>query len=295
MKQLGYAVAVADHGHFGRAAEAEFVSQPALSSQIRELERRLDVQLFERGRHGARLTAAGAEIVDAARRLLSDASDLHRIAAAHDGVVRGTVRLAAIPTVAPYLLPQTVALLRRRWPDARLELVERHTEDLLGDVATGRCDLGLLATPYDTGALVVEPVVSEPFHLAVPAGDPLGDDTDELPVESLADLDLLFLEEGHCLREHALQVCALAGGADHRSIEDASLGTLAQMVAAGVGMTLLPASALAVEAGPSSGLRTRPLGPPHPGRTVSLAWRASDPRHDLFLAVSEALRSALGG
>ena len=293
LKQLRYAVAVADHEHFGRAADAEFVSQPGLSDQVRELERRLGVTLFERGRQGARVTAAGSDVITVARRILADVADLQQLAAAHDGTIRGVVRLAAIPTMAPYLLPATVGLLHDRWPDARLELVERQSEDLLADLRESRIDLGLLAIPYDTGNLTVEPVLEEAFHLAMPDGHPLAAESGPISVGVLSELEVLLLEDGHCLREHAMQACSLAGQVAHRDVRDASLATLTQMVAAGSGVTLLPETALAVEARWGTGITTRPFNAPAPGRTIALVWRSGDPRHELFSRARVRLTASL--
>lgn len=293
LKQLRYAVAVADHEHFGRAADAEFVSQPGLSDQVRELERRLGVTLFERGRQGARLTPAGSDVITVARRVLADVADLQQLAAAHDGTVRGPVRIAAIPTMAPYLLPATVGLLHDSWPEARLELVERQTEDLLADLRDSKIDLGLLAIPYETGNLTVEPVLEEAFHLAVPDDHELAGDKGPVPVSVLSELDVLLLEDGHCLRQHAMQACALAGTVAHRDVRDASLATLTQMVAAGAGVTLLPETALAVEARRGTGIATRPFTSPAPGRTIALVWRSGDPRHELFSRARVRLTASL--
>lgn len=282
LRQLEYALAVADHGNFGRAAAAMHISQPGLSAQVRELERRLGVVLFERSRASTRPTAAGLEVLERARRLLADAADLLRVAQSHEGAVRGRLRLAAIPTLAPYLLPPIVVELRRLWPEVELELAEFRTNDLVAAVVGGEVDLGLLATPVDTAGLEVGDLGFEPFLLAVAAGHAL-DGNEPVPAAVLGDVDLLLLEDGHCLRDHALAACRLAGAAgSHRDVRNASLAVLSQMVAGSDAATLLPASAAGVEARPGSGVATRPFTDGEVGRTVSLVWRPSDPRATLF-------------
>ena len=288
LRQLEYAVAVADHRHFGRAAEAVRVSQPGLSGQIQQLERRLGVRLFERSGREVALTSAGAEIVERGRRLLRDADDLAVAASLHRGAVRGRLRVAAIPTMAPYLLPALTAVARRSWPEARLELQELQTEPMLAAVAGGGADLGLLAVPYDTGRLHVEPVADEPFRLAVPDGHPLAS-AGPLPLSVLRGLPVLLLPDGHCLRDHARHACEIAGRVEHSEIQAASLSTLAQMVVGGVGVTLLPASAVGIEARPGTGIAARPFEPPAPGRGIALVWRPTDPRSELFAALAAEL------
>jgi len=289
LRQLEYALAVAEHGHFGRAAAALHISQPGLSAQVRELERRLGVVLFERSRSTTRPTPAGVEVLARARRLLADAADLVRVAQSHEGAVRGPVRLAAIPTLAPYLLPAVVVELRRRWPAVELELAELRTSDLVAGVVDAEVDLGLLATPVDTGDLAVRDLGFEPFLLAVAAGHELAG-SDALPATALAEVDLLLLEDGHCLRDHALAACRLAGAAgSHRDVRNASLAVLSQMVAGSDAATLLPASAAGVEARPGSGVVTRSFAERELGRTVSMVWRPSDPRAPLFAEAADAL------
>ena len=288
LRQLEYAVAVADHRHFGRAAEAVCVTQPGLSGQIQQLERRLGVRLFERSGREVSLTSVGAEIVERGRGLLRDADDLAVAASLHRGTVRGRLRVAAIPTMAPYLLPALTRTMRERWPEAHLELWEQQTRPMVAAAQSGNVDLGLLAVPYDTGSLHVEPVADEPFHLALPGGHRLAG-AESLPLGALADLPVLLLPDGHCLRDHALNACEIAGRVEHSEVRAASLSTLAQMVVGGAGVTLLPASAVGVEARPGSGIVTRPFEPPAPGRGIALVWRPTDPRSELFAAMAADL------
>ena len=288
LRQLEYAVALADHGHFGRAADAVFVSQPALSAQVRELEERLGVVLFERDRRETRPTAIGSEVVRRARAILRDVEDLVAATTMGQGQLSGTVRLGAIPTMAPYLLPAVTSAVRATWPNVSLELTELRTDDLVEAITDGSLDLGLLATPYDTGSLRVRDLGVEDFVLTLPAGHDLAGDG-PVPLSVLAELPVLLLEEGHCLREHAMAACSLAGTVDHAEVRSASLSTLSQMVAAGVGVTLLPASALAVEVRAGSGLVTRPFEDPAPGRGVALVWRRSDPREVHYDSLADQL------
>jgi len=281
LRQLAYAVAVADHQHFGRAAHALHLSQPGLSSQIQELERRLGVQLFERAHRQSHLTPAGAEIVQRSRQILRQVDELSITAALHQDTLRGQLRVAAIPTMAPYLLPPLAHTLRHQWPDVHLELLELETSPMVTAIGQGNVDLGLLAVPFHTGTLHTEPVADEPFLLALPTGHPLAG-TAPLPLDVLADLPVLLLEEGHCLRDHVLHVCEIAGSVKHSEVRTASLATLTQMVASGTGVTLLPASAVPIETRPGNSVTVRPFAPPVPGRTIALAWRSTDPRNDLY-------------
>ena len=251
LRQLAYAVAVADHRHFTAAAEAMFVSQPGLSGQIQALERRLGVQLFERSSRGVRLTPVGEQVVDRSRHVLRAVEELLHVASLHHGAIRGVLRVAAIPTIAPYLLPTLTRLVRTLWSEVRLELVELQTQAMIEALDSGQCDIGLLAVPYDTGDLVTATVADEPFLLAVPADDPVAREP-SVEVSLLQGLPMLLLEEGHCLRDHVAAVCDLSGEMERgererNEVHGASLSTLTQMVSAGMGYTLLPASALEVE------------------------------------------------
>lgn len=292
LRQLEYAIALADHRHFGRAAEAVHVTQPGLSGQIRELERRVGVELFERSTRGAAPTAVGTEVVELARRILRQVDDLVHLTAAHTGTVRGPLRIAAIPTVAPYLLPAIVQTIHEAWPDARLDIQELQSSEMVDAVERGDLDLGVLAVPFETRALHVEPLAREPFHLALPEGHDLSGD-EPLALSALTDLEMLLLPEGHCLRDHALEACEIAGRVEHSEIHGASLATLTQMVAGGVGVTLLPACAITLEARPGTGVTTRPLDEPAPGRTIALAWRTTDPRSDLYGGLTPTLAAQL--
>ena len=291
LRQLEYTVALADHLHFGDAAAAAHVTQPALSAQIRELERRLGVTLFERGARGTTLTPAGRDVVARARTVLGAVGEIEMVAAAHHGAIRGSLRIAAIPTIAPYLLPAIIDGIQTAWPDARVVIEELQSKDLVAALESGDVDLGVLATPFDTGRLHVESLGDEPFRLAVPDDHPLAQGDSTVPLDVLSGLHVLLLPEGHCLRDHARDACEIAGRAEHSEVKAGSIATLARMVASGMGATLLPASAAPVETRAGSGISTRPFAPPAPGRGIALVWRPTDPRADLFAAVSPALRA----
>lgn len=298
LRQLEYAVAVDELRSFSRAAEQLGVSQPGLSAQIAELEQRLGVVLFERGRQATHPTPAGVAILERARAILRDADDLLRVVDVHHGTVAGPLRVGAIPTVAPYLLSTVARRLRQLWPDAVLELSELRTADLVDAVQAATVDIGLLAMPVGVGSLEVEDLAFEPFVVAAASGHRISRRR-ELRSTEVADLDVLLLEEGHCLREHALSVCRLGGAGRTRDVHHTGLSVLCQMVAAGDGVTFLPASAVPVEARRGSGLVTRPLAEPDAGRTISWVWRPTDPRRQWFVQatprVAGDVRRAIAG
>lgn len=290
LRQLEYLVAVADRGTFGAAAAAMHVSQPAMSAQIAELEQRLGVVLFERDRRGARVTPEGQAIVTAARRVLDEAAELVRLAGDRRDDVVGELSLGVIPTMAPYLLPTVVREVRRRYPAAELRLRELRTAELVDGLLDGTLDVGLLAAPVpelERGVEVVE-LAHDPFVLALPEGHPFAGSA-RLPQSALAGLPMLLLEEGHCLRTHAQHACRQIGAGSLGSVQAAGLPSLTQMVAAGMGATLLPACAIDVETRPGSGVTIRRLRSPEPFRTVVLAWRASSPRAEHFRTLAAGL------
>lgn len=292
VRQLEYVVAVADHRHFSRAAAACGVSQPALSAQVQEVEQRLGITLFERGRTGVRIPADAEPIIERARRAIRAVDDVVDAAIDTRGELRGPVRLGVIPTMAPYLLPGVVAELRRRHPLAEPVLVEERTDRLVRRIAEGELDLGLLAEPVPSQELDAVSLADDPFLLALPSGHDLAG-ASPLPTGILSGLPMLLLEDGHCLRDQAIEVCASVGSTSTGSIQATSLTTLCQMVAGGLGVTLLPASAVRVEARRGSGITTRALRDPRPQRTVVLAWRSTDPHGDEFARLATHLRRPL--
>lgn len=289
LRQLEYIVAVADTGQFVKAAKVCCVSQPALSKQVREVEEMLGVELFERARPEVLLTRAGEEIVARARRTLTEARELVDAASAFAGTHRGTVRLGVIPTVAPYGLPGLLAKLRGLFPEVAVVIEELQTEVLVEELRAGSIDLGLLARPFDDQGLEGPDLIVEPFVLVAPEGDPL-DSPEPVAVAEIAGASLILMEDGHCLRDQALDVCALAGAPPATSVTAASVATLVRMVESGLGATLLPASALSTEVRPGQGLVARSFGDAAPGRTLTLQWRASSPNGAWFREIGEVLQ-----
>ena len=292
VRQLEYVVAVADHRSFSRAAEACRVSQPALSTQVREVEQRLGLVLFERGRSGVSVPDHARPVIDAARRAIRSVDDVVDAALDLRGELIGPVRIGVIPTMAPYLLPTLVRELRRRHPRAEPVLTEERTDDLVRRIELGEVDLGLLAAPVPGSGLASVELAVDEFHLAMGEDHPYAGDG-SLPSGVLAGLPVLLLEDGHCLRDQAIEACASVGASVGGAIQGTSLTTLCQMVSAGGGVTLLPASALGVEARAGAGLVTRPLRDPRPHRTVVLAWRETSPLASLYATFAEAVAPAV--
>ena len=281
IRQLEYLVAVADEGHIGRAAEACHVAQPSLSAQIKELERTLGTELVERLGRGIRLTAAGEEAAERARQVLRETDDLIEVARHSAASLRGRLRIAAIPTVAPYLLPRFVPLLRSRHPDVETHLREMQTPDLVPALARGEIDLGLMALPVEDPTLEHVTILDDPFLVALDPQHAFARDHD-VPIGDLAGEAVLLLEDGHCLRDQALEICSTVGVANAGEIQATSLATLCQMVAAGMGVTLLPRSARDVEAREGAGLIVRPFRDASPSRKLVLVWRRRSPAGDLY-------------
>lgn len=293
IKQLQYLVALADELHFGRAARACHVTQPALSDQIQCLEQLLGVQLFERSRRRVLLTPAGRALSERARRVLHELEDMTAMARSGGEPFATPMRLGVIPTVAPYLLPPLLAHLRREIPALRLFLREELTAPLTEKLAAGELDAALVALPAgDDDALEGTPLFHDPFLLVAHRSHPLARRR-RLQMGDLTDGVLLLLEEGHCLRAQALEVCRLAGARDSATFRASSLGTLVQMVANGIGITLLPRLAVEVELRGCDELTAVPFTDPAPRRTVGLVWRAGSARREECLLLAEAIRRGL--
>lgn len=282
IRQLEYAVALADALHFGRAARACHVTQPALSAQIQALEGDLGVLLFERSRRGVRVTRAGSGVIARARDVLRGLDALVESAREARAPLCGPLHLGVIPTVAPYLLPGWLPRVREAHPALRLFLHEDRTATLVERLRQGELDLLLLALPLDDPAIETLPIFREPFVLAAPRGHPLAGGRGTLRESDLAREPVLLLADGHCLREQALAVCRQAGARESQEVRAASLSTLVQMVAGGLGVTLLPASAVAVEARGREEIAIRPFRAPGPSREIGLAWRRSSRRGEEF-------------
>lgn len=272
LRQLEYVVAVAQHLHFRRAAQACHVSQPALSNQVAQVEEVLGVRIFERGNSGVLVTPEGREIVAAARRVLDEAAALGHLARHLREPFTGRLRLGTIPTMAPYLLPAVVSALRRHHPELDLLVDEEQTTSLLDRLRKGEVDLLFLALPIDDDGLELKPLFDEEFVLALPEGHRLGSGG-KIDAAALLDEDVLLLDEGHCFRDHALEVCRRAGGRERSDVRAAHLGTLVELVRARMGITLLPRTSLGVLSRNPKGLVFPSFSPPVPTRRLGLAWR----------------------
>lgn len=274
IRALQYFVKLADLRHFSKAADACFVSQPTLSTQIRKLEDELGVQLVERSPKNIMLTPVGEEIADRARLVLSDIDQIRAVARRSGNPAEGTIRLGLFPTLAPYLLPHVVPAVRKAYPKLKLQLSEEKTEDVLTMLRQGELDAGILALPINEEGLHKEILFEEPFVMAMPAGHPLAA-RKSIRLDDLVGAELLLLEEGHCLRDHALEVCALAGAHERVDFHATSMETLRQMVAAEVGVTLMPILAVKPPIAETANVVVRPFAKPPPQRTIAMVWRSS--------------------
>ncbi|MCW5746066.1 MAG: hydrogen peroxide-inducible genes activator [Alphaproteobacteria bacterium] len=292
LRQLRYLVAVAETGHFGRAAARCHVTQSTLSAGLKELEATLGTALIERDRRSARPTRIGTDIVERARRLLAEAEDLVDQARGAARPLHGALRVGVIPTIAPYLLPALLPRLRRRYPSLQPFLVEDQTARLAERLTAGTLDVAILALPYDLPRLSTLSLFDDSFVFAAPDGHRLLAHTHVAPT-MLADETLLLLADGHCLREHALSACGKARDVTGRAVEATSLSTLIQMVDSGLGVTLLPM--LAVRAGALRGTRiqTRPLAGPDAHRTIGLTWRTSSARSESYRLLGDVIRESI--
>jgi LysR family hydrogen peroxide-inducible transcriptional activator len=291
LTELRYIVAVARERHFGHAAQACHVSQPTLSVAIKKLEEELGVQLFERGPGEVAVTPVGQRVIEQAQRVLEEAARVKEIAqAAHDPLA-GPLRLGAIYTIGPYLLPKLVPVLRRKAPTMQLLIEENYTHRLAEMLKQGEVDVILVALPFAEAGVATRPLYDEPFFVALPQGHPL-EKKKHISADELARESLLLLGAGHCFRDQVMDLCSTvqrgARGALARTVEGGSLETIRQMVAGGVGLTVLPATS--VQPGEGSDLiRIRPFARPVPDRRVVMAWRKSFPRPQAI----EALRQAI--
>ncbi|WP_449446346.1 DNA-binding transcriptional regulator OxyR [Thermomonas brevis] len=287
LRDLKYLVALADLRHFGKAADACFVSQPTLSTQIRKLEEELGVVLVERAPRKVMLTAAGQDVVQRARRIVADVDEMKEAARRSRDPESGALRLGVFPTLGPYLLPHVVPQLRERFPQLELLLTEEKSDVLLQRLREGRLDAALLALPLHD-QLHAEFLFEEPFLLAAPAGHPLAKQK-TLSMDALGEETLLLLEDGHCLRDQALDVCRLAGAQEKSGFRATSLETLRQMVAAGVGVTLLPALSVQAPIVQPAGIRLVPFRKPAPSRRIALVWRKSSALDGFLRGVADAI------
>ena len=289
LRDLRYFVALAEHRHFGQAAAACFVSQPTLSTQVRKLEEELGVALVERAPRNVMLTPAGLDVAARARRIVADVEQMREVARRSRDPEAGVVTLGIFPTLAPYVLPHVVPTLHARFPQLELRLVEEKSDELLARMRDGKLDAAILALPLHDDQLHVEPLFEEPFVLAVPAGHALAART-SLALTDLADQRLLLLEDGHCLRDQALDVCQLAGTGETSGFQATSLETLRQMVAAGVGITLLPMLAVKPPVAQPDSIRLLTFQGAQPSRRIAMAWRKTSALDAFLHKVAEVMR-----
>ncbi len=288
LTELRYLVAVARERHFGRAAESCFVSQPTLSVAIKKLEEELGVALFERGPGEIAVTPVGQKIVDQAQRVLEEASRIRDLAAEGHDPLAGTLRLGAIHTIGPYLLPRLVPILRKRVPAMQLHITESFTHQLGESLRQGEVDAVVVALPFDEPGCVTRPLYDEPFFVALPAGHPW-EKRKQISAQELKRESLLLLGEGHCLRDQVLEFCGPPARGAGRSLQGGSLETIRQMVASGVGVTVLPSTSVPARIGSNDLIRIRPFARPVPQRRVAIGWRRSYPRPQAIEALSHAI------
>lgn len=287
-RQLRYFEALARHGHFGRAAEASAISQPALSQQIKELEVSLGIMLFERGARKVRLTAFGEAFALRVRDILRSVDELSDLARASRDGIAGRLRIGVIPTIAPYLLPSIIADLTRLHTGLDVQVRETVTPRLIEELSEGRLDTAIVALPVSEPSFAEAPLLTEDLVLVRPRED------EGKPVPNraaLRNMRLLLLEEGHCFRDQALSFCNLQSGLSREGMDGSSLSTLVQMVAAGIGVTFIPQMAVAVETRRASVSIAR-FKNPQPTRTLGMIWRKKSPLADQLLQISEIVRKS---
>ena len=289
LKQLQYLVALHDHGHFGKAAEACFVTQSTLSAGLRELETLIGVTLVERNRRVVRFTALGERVVEKARRVVREAEELADMVKAGGKPLAGELRLGVIPTIAPFLLPRLLPAMRQDWPDLRLFLREETSSAACDSLHRGRLDCVLLALPFACGEVDNAVMFEDRLFVAYPAGET---PPAQIPPEAIDHRRLLLLEDGHCLKDHILSACNRPELRAEAKMLGTSLHTLVQMVDNGLGMTMLPQ--MAIDAGilEHTGVQARPLDAAYPSRTIALVWRKGSPRAKEFQILADVLRLA---
>ena len=288
MKQLQYLVALADTRHFGRAAERCHITQSTLSAGIRELESVLGIPIAERSNRRVLITPTGLRIAERAQALLRDAEEVMELARAGRAPMTGEMRVGVIPTIGPFLLPAVLPELRQRFPELTVYLREEQTAPLLARLEAGEVDVALIALPYDTADLAVAVVLEDEFLFACHRSHALAG-ADRVPLEALEGEQLMLLEEGHCLRGHTLDVCGMGDTRTREQFEASSLHTLVQMVAAGIGVTLIPRLAVDAHITRGAGIALSPLAVPA-AREIALAWRRSALRAQEFAVLARTLR-----
>jgi len=290
IKQLQYLVALHEHGHFGRAADASFVSQSTLSAGIRELESLLGVTLVERSRRVVRFTSLGEQVVEKAHRLLREAEELSDLVQAAGKPLSGTLRMSVIPTIAPFMLPRILPRLRKERPELKLLLREETSADAVESLQHGRVDCVLLALPFATGEVESAHIADDPLYVAFPKDDPR-DPPASVDPAMIDEGRLLMLEDGHCLKEHALAACNRPELRASAAMIGTSLHTLVQMVDNDLGLTMLPK--MAMDAGILDGtqIAARPLKSNNASREIALIWRKNSPRSEEFKLLADELKA----
>ncbi len=278
LRDLKYIVAVAETKSFVKAAEQCFVSQPTLSMQIKKLENSLNIKIFERNNKHVLVTEIGKQVIETAKRILQDAEHISILAKHEQDPFAGDFTLGAFPTIAPYILPKLIPLIKKKLPNLRLILVEEKTDILLHKLKTGLIDAALLAGPIHDESLIAEKLFDDEFKLAVATNHPLAERTTINPDE-LTNQPLLLLDEGHCLRDQALQFCQLSGIDEEQNVRATSLETLRQMVIAGTGITFMPTISIQNN---DDNIRYIPFEEPKPKRTIYLVSRQTNPRTELI-------------
>jgi LysR family transcriptional regulator, hydrogen peroxide-inducible genes activator len=292
LRDLRYFVALADTKHFGKAAERCYVSQPTLSAQIKKLENYLGVQLIERQPRRVTLTETGARILPIARRMLQESDEIVSLARNEHDPLAGKLKLALIPTIGPYLLPLLTRKLRKQLPQLKLMLYEYQTQPLLDKLRAGDVELGIIALPVPMDGLEARELYDEPFTVAVPNNSELAKKS-HVKLDDLSGETLLLLEDGHCLRDQALDVCSRVDVRENEDYRATSLETLRQMVAAGLGVTLLPELATRGPFGSGQGLAVRTFSKPVPSRTVGAVWRKSSARVEAISAICNVVETTM--
>lgn len=290
IKQLQYLVALHEHAHFGRAADSCYVSQSTLSAGIRELESLLGVTLVERSRRVVRFTPLGNAVVAKAHRLLREAEELADLVQSAGKPLAGELRMSVIPTIAPFLLPKILPRLRKERPQLKLFLREEPSAAAIESLHHGRADCVLLALPFATGEVEEEIIGKDRLFVAFPKDDPR-DPPDEVSPAMIDEGRLMLLEDGHCLKEHALAACNRPELRASATMIGTSLHTLVQMVDNGLGVTMLPEMALEAGILHDTNVVARPLSSPNAARSIALVWRKNSPRSDEFRLLAEELRA----
>jgi LysR family hydrogen peroxide-inducible transcriptional activator len=292
VKQMQYLLALADTLHFGEAAKKCFVTQSTLSAGIRDLEIVLNLQIAERTKRSVRLTSAGRDIVERSRIIILQTAEMLEAASVGQELLCGKMHLGIIPTIAPFLLPVALPVIRNKFPSLELMLIEDESANIVESLQKGDLDVIIYALPYSTVGLQNMNLFEDEFYLTIPSNHKLAK-RKSVQLSDFADEEMLLLNHGHCLRDHALAVCSSIGHEQARSFDGTSLHTIVQMVAGGIGVTLLPQMAVKSGIARHAGLATIPVNNSVQARTIALAWRKTSPRSADFNALGSLLTSSM--